>query len=92
VVFGKDVQRPERTVESLLEGDLVADISDARIGYEVSNIAVGTGFNRSRPLDGAIRDFTLEYQLREERPQARGVILHCSAYPFWVWLGRSAES
>ena len=66
---------PSERLKVYWEGDLVADISDARIGYEVSNIAVGTGFNRSRPLDGAIRDFTLEYQLREERPQARGVIL-----------------
>lgn len=66
---------PSERLKVYWEGDLVADISDARIGYEVSNIAVGTGFSRSRPLDGAIRDFTLEYQLQEERPQARGVIL-----------------
>jgi len=66
---------PNERLKVYWDGDLVADISDARIGYKVSNIAVGTGFSRSRPLDGAIRDFTLEYQLRKERPQARGIIL-----------------
>jgi hypothetical protein len=61
---------PSERLKVYWDGDLLADLSDARIGYEVSNIAVGAGFSRSRPLDGAVRDFTLEYHLREENPSA----------------------
>ena len=65
---------PGERLKVFWDGDLVADLSDARIGYEISRIAVGTGFSRSRPLDGAIRDFSLEYRLHDEDTRTRSLI------------------
>lgn len=39
----------------------VIDIEDATWAYAVSEVAVGTGFNRTRPFHGKVEDFSLRF-------------------------------
>jgi hypothetical protein len=54
------VDRDNR-MRAWLDDVLVLDIKDVRWKYDLSDIAVGTGFSRTRPFDGEIADFTIAY-------------------------------
>jgi hypothetical protein len=67
----------EKHLRVWLDNNLVADLFDPAMNYAVSDIAVGTGFSRSRPFDGTIRNFTISYMLINKRTallQALGVL------------------
>jgi hypothetical protein len=41
----------------------VSSFKDPLTDYQISDIAVGTGLSKSRPFDGAVSNFTMEYTL-----------------------------
>ena len=44
-------------------GSWSGEATDNNLRFEISDIAIGTGFSKSRPFDGVISDFSLEYSL-----------------------------
>jgi hypothetical protein len=61
----------DKRVKVYLDDQLVAEESDARFRYDASDIAVGTGYSRTRPFDGTVRNFTMTFQPVVERPFGR---------------------
>lgn len=59
-----------RTNHMLVEVDGVPLMNgrNPSLSYSISNIAIGTGFNDSRPFDGEIRDASLAYGFYKENP------------------------
>jgi hypothetical protein len=49
-------------IQVMLDNAIVASLVDERIDYEVSDIAIGAGFSKTRGFDGAIKDFSIEYE------------------------------
>ncbi len=39
------------------------EITDNYLRFEISDIVIGTGYSKSRPFDGVISDFSMEYSL-----------------------------
>ena len=60
---------PEQRFQAWLNDFPAIDIQDAGWAYAVSEVALGTGFNRTRPFHGKIADFTICYQTW--KPEAR---------------------
>jgi Concanavalin A-like lectin/glucanases superfamily len=58
----------DKRVKVYLDDQLVAEESDAQFRYDASDIAVGTGYSRTRPFDGTVRNFTMVFQPVVERP------------------------
>lgn len=44
------------------------DITDNNISYDISQIAVGRGYNQERKFDGTISNFSIEYRLMKPSP------------------------
>jgi hypothetical protein len=55
------IDRDQRLVAFLDEKKIV-DVIDATLDYEISEVAVGTGFSQTRPFKGELADFNLEYR------------------------------
>lgn len=53
---------PEQRFQAWLNDFPAIDIQDATWVYAVSEVALGTGFNRTRPFHGKVADFTIRYQ------------------------------
>lgn len=56
----------------------VIDSKDMPIGeidYKISDIAIGSGFSKTRDFDGALADFSFEYRLLEKRKALSAGIL-----------------
>ena len=49
-------------IQVVLDNDIVASLDDGRIDYEISDIAIGSGFSKTRGFNGAIKDFSIEYE------------------------------
>ncbi len=63
-----NIDRTNR-VRGYFDGKKAIDARDKNLSYLISEIAVGTGFSKSRRFDGSISNFNLEYlYLREVFP------------------------
>ena len=49
----------DQKVTVYLDNVLAIDEACSKLSYDLSDIAIGTGFSRSRPFDGEIRDFSI---------------------------------
>lgn len=45
-----------------IDNTTVVDSLERGLGFSLSDIAVGTGFSRTRPFDGSIEDFSMTYR------------------------------
>jgi hypothetical protein len=57
-------------IQVMLENAIVANLIDERIGYEISDIAMGTGFSKTRGFNGAVKDFSIEYEYERSFDEA----------------------
>ncbi len=60
-----------KRVKVYLDDQLVADESDAQFRYDASDVAVGTGYNKTHPIDGMVRNFTMSFHPAVESPFAK---------------------
>ena len=51
----------------LLDNENVLDVVDPNIDYDISEIAVGSGFSKSRPFDGELSNFEVKYSFYKKR-------------------------
>lgn len=56
-------------VNIYLDNELITDTSNKYINYEISDIAIGTGFSKTRPFNGRIEDFSIKYSYYKISPQ-----------------------
>lgn len=50
----------------LLDGKETVRAKSPRINYKINEIAVGSGLSKSRPFDGQINNFSIEYDMEHE--------------------------
>lgn len=55
-----------KRIKVFLNDNITVNVKDRRMNFLISDIAVGTGFSRSRPFDGEINNFNLRYSLFKE--------------------------
>lgn len=72
----------------LLDESLIVDgDKDLReIDYKISDIAIGTGFSKTRSFDGAISDLTLKYKFFRKIPITRNTVFASKAVLISIWL------
>src|SRR3972149_2702883 len=58
-----------------LDGLVILDIIDPNFDYDISEIAVGSGYSRTRPFDGELTNFRIKYKLFEENKNAHLTII-----------------
>src|SRR3972149_5946669 len=58
-----------------LDGHVILDIIDPNFDYDISEIAVGSGYSRTRPFDGELTNFRIKYKLFEENKNAHLTII-----------------
>lgn len=56
-----------KRLKVLFNGKTVYCENNKELAVKLSDIAVGTGYNKTRDFDGAVKDFTLQYGFYEER-------------------------
>lgn len=49
-----------------LDNQVVLDIIDPNFHFDISEIAVGSGYSKTRPFDGELTNFKIKYELIEE--------------------------
>lgn len=89
-----------KRLKVLFDGETVYREEDRTLSVDLSDIAVGTGYGKTRNFDGAIKDFTLQYGFFRERrlaasmlPALRGLAAVCFAACLALWaLRRRAGS
>lgn len=52
----------DKAVEVILDGQRTLSFTDKSISYEISDIAVGTGYNKLRGFQGQIKNFHIRYE------------------------------
>jgi len=52
----------DKKIEISLDGNTVVSGVYDSIDYVISDIAIGTGFSKTRPFDGQIKDFSIRYK------------------------------
>ncbi len=62
-----------KNIKVLLGDEIVVNVRDNKINYFINDIAVGTGFAKTRPFDGEIKDFSLRYSFYKENDEWKSV-------------------
>ena len=57
---------PGHRLTVFLDGSKVLEATDEDLAYEISSVAIGTGFNQTRPFQGELADFYLHYKFLEK--------------------------
>lgn len=87
-----------KRLKVVFDGKTVYCENNRSLSVELSDIAVGTGYGRTRPFDGAVEDFTIRYDLFEESwgvaailPWLRLIAAACfgALLPLWVLQRRA---
>lgn len=58
-----------------LDGQVVLDVIDPNFDCDISEIAVGSGYSKTRPFDGELTDFRIKYKLLEENKKGHLMIM-----------------
>ena len=72
-------------MKAFLDNTPAADFTDTDLRYAVSDIAIGTGFDKSRPLDGAIRNFSMTYRIISKNNFLAAALICLRAF-LAIWL------
>ncbi len=75
---------PEKRIKAFLNDKKVLDIKDPSLDYRISHIAVGTGFSKTRPFDGRVKEFSISYHLM--RFKSDDVFTELYGRPFFLLL------
>ena len=79
------VANRQNHVKVFLDNAPAADFTDNDLRYAVSDIAIGTGFDKSRPLDGAIRNFSMTYRIISKNDFLAAALFCLRAF-LAIWL------